>query len=92
MKQVMNWGAIRFSIFDDTIIVNLVRPPTQAQKRRINLALYYHPDAVLVVEVDDTELTQIDYRDFTYPFTSWEVFVERTAVVAPIVASRRQKW
>jgi hypothetical protein len=89
MKQVMNWGATRFSTFDDTILVNLVCPATQAQKSRINLALCYYPDAVLVVEVDDTELTQMDYRDFTYPFTNWEAFV---AVVAPIVASRRQKW
>jgi len=73
MKQVMDWGAVRFSTFADTVIVNLVHPPTEAQKRRINLVLGYYPDSVLVVEVDDTELT------FTYPFTGWEAFVEETA-------------
>jgi hypothetical protein len=79
MKQLMNWGAVRFSTFADTIIVDLVRPPTEAQKRRINLALDYYPDSVLVVEVDDTELVQMDYREFTYPFAIWEHFVEETA-------------
>ena len=77
-KQVMNWGAVRFSTFADTVIVNLVHPPTEAQKRRINLVLGYYPGSVLVVEVDDAELTQMDYRDFTYPFTSWEAFLEET--------------
>jgi hypothetical protein len=92
MKQVMNWGAVRFSTFADTVIVNLVHPPTEAQKRRINLVLSYYPDSVLVVEVDDTELTQIDYRDFTYPFTSWEDFVEGTATAIPMATARREQW
>lgn len=79
MKLVMSWGAIRFLTYRETIVVNLVKPPTEAQAQRINMVLRYLPDAVLVVEVDNPELTQIDYRDFTYPFTNWRQFIERTA-------------
>ena len=82
MKQVMNWGAIRFSAFHETIVVNLVQPPTTAQIREINIALRRQPNAVLVIEVDDAELTQIDYLEFIYPFIGWVAFVEKTAATA----------
>ena len=78
MKQVMNWGAVRFSIYHDTVLMNVTQPPTEVQKRIIDRALHYHPDAELIVEVDDSELNQIDYRDFTHPFTSWKAFIEHT--------------
>jgi hypothetical protein len=81
MAQVMNWGAVRFSIYHETVVVNLVKPPTEAQKTAIDRALWYNPDAVLVVEVDDSKLDQIDYQEFTHPFTSWKAFVERTAAL-----------
>lgn len=81
MKQVMNWGAIRFSTFRETVVVNLVQPPTEAQIKAIKRALWYNPDAVLVVEVDNQELDQIDYQEFTYPFTHWRAFIERTVAI-----------
>jgi hypothetical protein len=80
MAQVMNWGAIRFSTFHETVVVNLVKPPTEPQTKAIDRALWYNPDAVLVVEVDNPELDQIDYREFTCPFTNWRAFIERTVV------------
>lgn len=85
MAQVMNWGAIRFSTFHETVVVNLVKPPTEAQKRTIDRALRLNPEAVLIVEVDNPELGQIDYQEFTRPFTNWRAFVERTVVTrAPV--------
>ena len=81
MKQVMNWGAVRFSIYRETIVVDLVKPLTEAQKKAIDRALWHNPDAVLVVEVDNPELQQVDYREFTYPFTSWKAFIERSVAV-----------
>jgi hypothetical protein len=85
MQQVMNWGAIRFSVFRDMVIVNLVKPPTDAQIRRINLVLDYYPEAVLIVQVDNSDLYQIAYREFTYPFAGWEDFVDRAA-------ERKSQW
>ena len=81
MKQVMNWGAIRFSTFHETVVVNLVRLPTEAQIKAVDRTLWLNPDAVLVVEVDDSELDQIDYQEFTLPFTHWRAFVERTVAI-----------
>ena len=78
VKQFMNWGAIRLSPFRVTIGVNLIRPPTEPQIKTIKRALVYNPDAMLVVEVDNPELVQIAYREFTYPFSNWRAFIERT--------------
>lgn len=79
MKQMMLWGAIRFSAFHDTIVVNVIRPVTTEQVKEINVALRQQRGAVLVVEVDDTELDQIAFREFTYPFIGWVAFIEQTA-------------
>ena len=78
MKQVMNWGAIRLSTYHETVAVNLAQPLTETQKKTIDQALRYNPDAVLVVEVDDSELNQIGYREFTHPFTNWRAFIKHT--------------
>ncbi len=83
MAQVMNWGAVRFSTYRETMVVDLVQLLTGAQKKAIDRALWYNPDAVLVVQVDDAGLTQIDYQEFTHPFNNWKAFAERA------VATRR---
>lgn len=89
MKRVMNWGAIRFSTFADTVVVNLIHYPTDAQTRAVREALNRHPDAVLVVEVDKPDLDQIDFADFLYPFTNWRAFIERTLTLdnSPVTVS-----
>jgi hypothetical protein len=93
MQRVINWGAIRFSVFRDMVIVNVVKPPTDAQIRRINLVLDYYPEAVLIVQVDNPNLYQVAYREFTYPFAGWEDFVGRTTVSpVPMVTLRRRQW
>lgn len=76
MKQAMNWGAIRFACLGHMIIVNLVIPPTEAQQKAIHKALRRYPDAVLIIEVDDSNLYQVANNDFRYPFTNWKAFVE----------------
>ena len=87
MKQVMNWGAVRFTTFRETVVVDLVKPLTEAQERAVDRALWYNPDAVLVIEVDNPELDQIDYWEFTHPFTNWKAFVEGTVAIGRLTVS-----
>ena len=76
MRRVMNWGAIRFTIFGTTMVVDTAALLTPSQESTIDQAIRKYPDAVLVVEVDNHDLYQIAYRNFEYPFTGWRSFVK----------------
>jgi len=75
MRQFMNWGAVRFSLLSNTVIVNTTRRLTHSQISVIDYVLRNYPSYILVIEISDHQLSEMAFKEFLYPFTGWASYI-----------------